>query len=85
MKGNLCFFNEATGKFEKLQHGQFIPDALRAKRREFFKKQEEIKIINAKFRSYGNFTWLKFKYGEELFPSIKLVHIARLLYLLVKN
>lgn len=78
---NLRLVNIDTGEFRELGYGTFIPKELLDKRKEFFKKQEEIKIINAKFRSYGNFTWLEFKYGEELFPNMKLGHIARLLYL----
>lgn len=81
MKGNLLIVNAETGEFKELGCGRFISEEVLEQRRNYFKKQEEFKLINSIHKSYGNFSWLIFKYCEELFPNMKLGHLTRLLYL----
>ena len=81
MQGNLLIINKDTGELIESDFGRFIPTEVLEKRAEYFKKQEEFKIINSRYKSYGNFSWLIFRYCEELFPNMKLGHLTRLLYL----
>lgn len=78
---NLGIINIDTGEVKELGHGIFTSEKVLEQRRNYFKKQEEFKLINSMYKSYGNFSWLIFKYCEELFPNMKLGHLTRLLYL----
>lgn len=78
---NLAILNLDTGECRELGIGKFTSQKTIEKRKEYFKKQEEFREVNFKYKEYGNFSWLIFTYCEELFPNMKLGHLTRLLYL----
>lgn len=81
MQGNLLIVNPETGEFEEFGYGKFTPEKVLEQRRKYFEKQKKFKEIQLEYKDYGNFSWLIFKYCEELFPNMKLGHLTRLLYL----
>lgn len=81
MQGNLLIVNAETGEFEEFGYGKFTPEEVLEQRRKYFEEQKKFKEIQLGYKDYGNFSWLIFKYCEELFPNMKLGHLTRLLYL----
>lgn len=81
MQGNLLIVNAETGEFEEFGYGKFTPEKVLEQRRKYFEEQKKFKEIQLEYKDYGNFSWLIFKYSEELFPNMKLAHLTRLLYL----
>jgi len=82
-----CYVNPKTGEVMDFE-GKTVyiqTEEEKQKTRDYFnqakEREEKAKIINEKYKDYGNFIWNVYNINQQIFPQLKASNITRLMFL----